>query len=95
MARIDLAEEKLIRKIRASKDEWVDGLSDPGAFDRYVKGIADFADISESEVRSSEAATEWDNFRKKASDYVDYWEKRTEAGVKEKWKKNYKRAFSG
>jgi hypothetical protein len=94
--RIELAEQKLIRKIKAARPKWVEMVKRAESLDAYVKGIADFAGIPESVVRASLPVKNWAEFQRNAEAYVDILiEKVVRAVESGKWRKGYILAFGG
>ena len=91
-----MAEQKLIRKIRAAKEKWVAMVKDASTLDEYVKGIASFTGLPESTIRASLPVRNYAEFQRNAEQYVDLLiEKVVRAVERGKWRKGYLKAFGG
>lgn len=96
MSKIDLAQEKLLRKVRNAKDRWVAAIKDSRSFEEYVNKIASFTGLSPAVVRASAPARNWADFQANAERYVDIWINNLISAIERgKWKNNYIRAFGG
>lgn len=96
MAKIDLAQEKLIRKVKAARDVWLAHVKDARSFEEYVNKIADFTGLSPATVRASAPARNWAEFQRNADKYVDVWISNLVSAIERgRWKENYIRAFGG
>jgi hypothetical protein len=95
MSLLDIAEEKWIRKLRASKPKWLAMVKKAESLEAYVKGIAAITGLPESTIRASFPARNWAEFQANAERYVELWIGKIESAYRQKkWSTNYKKAFS-
>ena len=93
-ARLDLAQEKLLRKVRAARGKWLEMVKSAGSLDAYVKGVAAVTGLPEDEVRASLPTKNWEEFQRNADKYVDIMISKVEAAIRaDKWKNHYIAAF--
>jgi len=93
-AKLDLAQEKLIRKVRAARQKWVNMVKSARSLDEYVRKISQVTGLPEGTVRASLPAKNYAEFQRNADKYVDLLISNVEAAIRAgKWKEKYIEAF--
>lgn len=94
MATLDLAQEKLLRKVRAARNKWVEMVKKSDSLEAYIQGVAAVSGLSPEEVRASLPTQNWRDFQSRAEEYVDVMISKVEAAIRSnKWKNHYIEAF--
>lgn len=96
MAKIDMAEKKLIRKVEAARSKWVENFRSSQTLDEFAKGVASYAGLDEGTVKSSLPAQNFQSAQQNAEQYVDALISNVRRAIETgKYKRNYRRAFGG
>lgn len=89
------AEKKWAENTLAAVEVWKDMVRRAATYDAFVKGVAAFLGVSESEVRATLPAEHYNRFRENPDVYAPIFIKKVRAAYEaKKWSEKYKYAFT-
>ena len=94
MSRIEIAEKKWEARTLAGARKWAEMVRAAESLDAFVKGVAAFTGLSESEVRSALPTKHWADFQASPEKYLPmFLDGVKRAASTRKWSRRYIAAF--